>query len=135
MIAILDFGSQYTQLIARAIRQQAVYSVILPHTTTQAQLASMNASGIVLSGGPASVNEENSPGCDPELLSGELPLLGICYGMQLLCKNLGGVVTSGDRREYGRASVSLLSPGGGFSTNGNASKIFSRTGRWSLYTL
>ncbi|MEK8022429.1 MAG: glutamine-hydrolyzing GMP synthase [Candidatus Hydrogenedentota bacterium] len=124
MIAILDFGSQYTQLIARAIRQQGVYSVILPHTTTRAQLMEMKASGVVLSGGPASVNDENAPGCDPELLSGELPLLGICYGMQLLCRNLGGVVTSGDRREYGRALVSLMSPGGGFSTNGCSSKIF-----------
>jgi len=98
-IAILDFGSQYSQLIARRIREQHVYSEILPYSTRAAELARRRPSGIVLSGGPSSVFGEGAPLCDPQIYTLGIPILGICYGMQMTAKLLGGHVKPGRERE------------------------------------
>jgi GMP synthase (glutamine-hydrolysing) len=104
-IAILDFGSQYTQLIARRTREQQVYSEIIRFDTSAATLRERNPSGIILSGGPNSVFEEGAPLCDPGIFELGIPVLGICYGMQLTAKMLGGVVKPGEHREYGHTSI------------------------------
>ena len=105
MIAILDFGSQYSELIARRIREANVYSEVLPHSTTLADLEKKgDIKGVILSGGPSSVFEKDSPKCDPNLFSGKLPVLGICYGMQLMAHTLGGEVVKGKKHEYGKAN-------------------------------
>ena len=107
-IVILDFGSQYTQLIARRIREQNVFSLILPFHTPVERLRQMNPRGIILSGGPSSVFEEGAPRCPPQIFELGVPVLGICYGLQLLAHQLGGQVRPTSRREYGRAEVELL---------------------------
>ena len=104
-IAILDFGSQYTQLIARRIRELNVYCEILRCDMPAEELAARKPAGIVLSGGPASVYEKDAPACDPALFQLGLPVLGICYGMQLMAQNLGGAVEGGVTREFGYAEV------------------------------
>ena len=88
-IAILDFGSQYSQLIARRVREHSVYSELLPHSVTAAELKRMNPRGIILSGGPNSCYEEHAPKLDPEIWKMGLPVLGVCYGMQLMSHDLG----------------------------------------------
>jgi GMP synthase (glutamine-hydrolysing) len=105
-VVILDFGSQYTQLIARRIREAGVYSEIHPCQATAEQVRAMNPAALVLSGGPASVMDPGAPQLDPGILELGLPMLGICYGMQLLAKDLGGEIVSAAEREYGRASFS-----------------------------
>ncbi|MDD4017064.1 MAG: glutamine-hydrolyzing GMP synthase [Kiritimatiellae bacterium] len=107
-IAILDFGSQYTQLIARRVREQQVYSEILRFDTFAAKLGGRRPAGIILSGGPNSVFEKGAPLCDPALFSLGVPVLGICYGMQLTAKTLGGVVKPGNHREYGHTQIEAL---------------------------
>lgn len=104
-IAILDFGSQYTQLIARRVRELNVYCEILPCDTPASKLAERNVSGIILSGGPASAYEADAPAYDPALFRLNRPVLGICYGMQLMARELGGTVAPGAQREFGRAVV------------------------------
>lgn len=104
-ILILDFGSQYTQLIARAVREQNVYCEILPY---QKEIVfEEGLKGIILSGSPFSVNEEFSPSVDIQSLAKKLPVLGICYGAQLMAKLFGGLVEKSDKREYGRATLKL----------------------------
>lgn len=105
MIAIIDFGSQYTQLIARRIREANVYCEVFVPTVSPAELLKRNLRGVILSGGPRSVYEENAPRVARELLTCSLPLLGICYGMQLLCHELGGKVEPSQNREYGRTKI------------------------------
>jgi GMP synthase (glutamine-hydrolysing) len=107
-IVILDFGSQYTQLIARRIREAGVYSEIHPCTLSVDRIKEIQPRGIVLSGGPASVCEADSPGVDPEVFSLGVPVLGICYGMQLMAKGLGGEVVPAQNREYGRAELTVV---------------------------
>jgi GMP synthase (glutamine-hydrolysing) len=104
-IAILDFGSQYTQLIARRVRELNVYCEMLRCDIPAAELKARGAKGIILSGGPASVYETGAPNCDPEIFNLGLPILGICYGMQLMAQRLGGRVESGATREFGYAEV------------------------------
>src|ERR1700690_3960968 len=106
-IVVLDFGGQYTQLIARRIREQSVFSAILPCNATLDQIRAMHPAGIVLSGGPSSVYDPDAPKCDPQVLSLGVPVLGICYGLQWIAHALGGRVEPGERREYGRAEASL----------------------------
>ncbi len=106
-ILILDFGSQYTQLIARRIREAGVYSEIMPFTASWTEIASRNPQGIILSGGPDSAQEEDSPHPDPALYGFEGPILGICYGMQLLALRGGGRVEPGERREFGRSELTI----------------------------
>jgi len=112
-IIILDFGSQYSRLITRRVRELQVYSELVPATTTLAQLQQnphLDIKGFILSGGPASVYDEHAPNCDPAILSSGLPVLGICYGMQLLAQQLGGFVApASGRREYGPATLEVLS--------------------------
>ncbi|MDH4316798.1 MAG: glutamine-hydrolyzing GMP synthase [Desulfobulbaceae bacterium] len=106
-IIILDFGSQTTQLIARRIREQKVYSEIHPYTLELASLKAMNPTGIILSGGPASVYDEDAPISDPGVFELGIPVLGICYGAQLMTKQLGGRVEKAEKREFGKAELSV----------------------------
>ena len=106
-IVVLDFGGQYTQLIARRIREQQVFSAILPCTASVAEVKAQEPVGIVLSGGPSSVYDKDAPVCDPKALDLGVPVLGICYGMQWLAHTLGGKVERADRREYGRAQLDI----------------------------
>jgi len=107
-IAIIDFGSQYSQLIARRVRENHVFSVLCPPTIAPEALREMNAVGAILSGGPASVYTANAPRCDPKLLQLGIPVLGICYGMQLGCQMLGAQVRPTRTREYGRTELVIL---------------------------
>ena len=107
-IVILDFGSQYTQLIARRIREQNVFSVVLPCNASVAEIQSHHPIGLILSGGPCSVYDADAPPADPGMLALGLPILGICYGLQFLTHHLGGKVCPADKREYGPAQVSLV---------------------------
>ena len=103
-VLVLDFGSQYAQLIARRVREQQVYCEIVRHDiTAAADSARSGPEGLILSGGPASVYEPGRRKCDPEIFRLGMPVLGICYGMQLACEALGGHVESAPAREYGRA--------------------------------
>ncbi len=106
-VVILDFGSQYTQLIARRIRELDVFSVVLPCTAPLGDVLALKPKGIVLSGGPSSVYDANAPEADPAVLQTGLPLLGICYGMQFMTQHLGGRVVPGAAREYGHAEVEV----------------------------
>ncbi len=89
-VLVLDFGAQYVQLIARRVREQHVYCEIVRHDITAERVREIAPKGLILSGGPASVYAEGAPKCDPELFDLGIPVLGICYGMQLMCHNLGG---------------------------------------------
>ena len=102
-VLVLDFGSQYAHLIARRVREQQVYCEIIRHDITAERIRELNPQGLILSGGPASVYEPGAPRCDPKIFRLGIPLLGICYGMQLACDALGGEVKSASSREYGRA--------------------------------
>ncbi len=104
-LVILDFGSQYTQLIARRIRELHIYSEILPHDVSREAILKLNPRGIILSGGPNSVYDPGAPALSDFLLDLNVPILGICYGMQLLAHNLGGRVEKSDHREYGSATL------------------------------
>jgi len=106
-IVVLDFGGQYTQLIARRIREQQVFSAILPCTARIEEIRALEPAGIVLSGGPSSVYDATAPVCDPKVLQLDIPVLGICYGMQWLAHTLGGKVEPAERREYGRAELAV----------------------------
>jgi GMP synthase (glutamine-hydrolysing) len=111
-ILVLDFGSQYSQLIARRVREQSVYCEIVRHDISLEAIQRRQPKGLILSGGPASVYEEGAPKCNPELFELGIPVLGICYGMQLACQTLGGRVESSVSREYGRAVVEILADEG-----------------------
>ena len=112
-VVVLDFGSQYTQLIARRIREARVRSVVLPYSTSAAELAALAPKGIVLSGGPSSVYDENAPRGDEEVFDLGIPVLGLCYGMQLMARRFGGEVGRAPGREYGRAVVRVKQGGAG----------------------
>jgi GMP synthase (glutamine-hydrolysing) len=144
MIAILDFGSQYTQLIARRLRELEIYAEILPCTAATEDVLARKPHGIILSGGPASVHKAGAPKIAPELLEAGIPVLGICYGMQLLVHMHGGRVAPAMKREYGQAVVQLLgddplfegvprslkvwmSHGDGAETLGNGFKVIAKT--------
>ncbi len=107
-IVILDFGAQYVQLIARRVREHHVHSVIVPPGVTADEIRALGAVGLILSGGPASVYGKDAPRCSPEVLELGLPILGICYGMQLACEMWGADVTPGRSREFGRTELDVL---------------------------
>jgi GMP synthase (glutamine-hydrolysing) len=107
-IVILDFGSQYTQLIARRIREFNVFSVVLPCTAPIEQIRALNPLGLILSGGPSSVYDADAPAADPALLATGVPVLGICYGLQFIVHQLGGLVEPAPAREYGHAQVDVI---------------------------
>ena len=108
-VLVLDFGSQYAQLIARRIREQNVYCEIVRHNISAETIKARNPTAIVFSGGPSSVYESNAPKCDPNIFKLGIPVLGICYGMQLASQALGGKVESCNRREFGRARLQIQS--------------------------
>ncbi len=107
-ILIIDFGSQYTQLIARKVRELSVFSLIHPHTVTVDEIKRINPKGIILSGGPMSVKDDGAPSVDDAVFSLGIPVLGICYGLQLISYSLGGIVEKADKREYGKATFNIL---------------------------
>jgi GMP synthase (glutamine-hydrolysing) len=107
-IVILDFGAQYTQLIARRIREQNVFSAVLPCTASLEEIQAYKPIGIVLSGGPCSVYDADAPPADPKVLGLGVPILGICYGLQFITHHLGGKVRAADKREYGHADVRII---------------------------
>ena len=109
-IAIIDFGSQYSELIARRIRETQVYSEVISYRTTAKQLRNLDPKGIILSGGPNSVYDDRAPQCDPEIWDLGIPILGVCYGMQLMVKQLGGSVERATKAEYGKASLFIDDP-------------------------
>src|SRR5271163_2178914 len=103
-ILIVDFGSQVTQLIARRVREQGVYCEIAPFQKAEAAFREMRPKGVILSGGPASVLDQNAPSVPMAILTAGIPVLGICYGEQLMAQQLGGTVEAGHHREFGRAT-------------------------------
>lgn len=107
-ILIIDFGSQYTQLIARRIREAHVYSEIHPHTISADEIKSFKPKGIILSGGPMSVYDADAPQIDPAIFKLKIPILGICYGLQLICKNFNGKVEAAENREYGKSVLKTI---------------------------
>src|SRR3984957_14959375 len=109
-ILILDFGAQYTQLIARRVRELGVYCEIHPWDVSDAEVRSFGARGIILSGGPESVTGQAPPGAPPAVFELGTPVLGICYGMQTMAQQLGGQVAGGETREFGYAEVRVGTP-------------------------
>jgi GMP synthase (glutamine-hydrolysing) len=109
-VVILDFGSQYTQLIARRIREQNVFSVVLPCTAPSSEIQAHHPIGLILSGGPSSVYDADAPAADPQMLSLGVPTLGVCYGLHFIVHHLGGKVRSAPKREYGHAEVTIEDP-------------------------
>jgi len=107
-IVILDFGSQYAQLIARRVRENGVYSVLARPDVSAEEIRGLNPKGLIFTGGPSSVYEEGAPRCRPEMLELGLPILGICYGMQIACQLLGAEIHAAEAREFGRASLKVL---------------------------
>ena len=108
LILVIDFGAQYTQLIARRVRECHVYCEIVPHDTTAEAISARNPRGIIFSGGPSSVYDADAPRVDAAIYEAGIPILGICYGLQLMAYQLGGEVRPADRREYGRADLKIL---------------------------
>ena len=115
-VLVVDFGAQYAQLIARRVREASVYSEIVPHTITAAEVAARNPVGIVLSGGPSSVYEPGSPSLDAGILELGIPVLGICYGFQVMARQLGGEVANTGLREYGSTELTVTGDGGALLT-------------------
>jgi GMP synthase (glutamine-hydrolysing) len=113
-VIVLDFGSQYAQLIARRVRELHVYSELLPHDTPWAEIERRNPKAVILSGGPSSVYDDAAPRPDPAIWTSRVPVLGICYGLQLMAHELGGDVIPATRREYGPATVTLTDADGLF---------------------
>jgi GMP synthase (glutamine-hydrolysing) len=111
LVLVVDFGAQYAQLIARRVREARVYSEIVPHTMSAAEIMARKPAAIILSGGPSSVYEEGAPRLDPAMLQGDVPVFGICYGFMAMAQALGGDVAKTGQREYGRTAVSVLEPG------------------------
>src|SRR5436190_13909056 len=107
VIPILDFGGQYAQLIARRVREAGAFSLLVAPNISLEELRAMKPRGVIMSGGPASVNEPNAPRCDERIFELGVPILGICYGMQLFCQILGSDVTASQEREYGRAKLTI----------------------------
>ena len=106
-VLVVDFGAQYAQLIARRVREAHVYSEIVPHTITAAELLAKQPRGVIFSGGPASVHADGAPSIDPAIYESGVPVLGICYGGQLIARDLGGTVAKTGRGEYGRTDLSV----------------------------
>jgi GMP synthase (glutamine-hydrolysing) len=116
MILIIDFGSQYNQLIARRVREFNVYCQIDPPNVDIEHIKKLKPDGIILSGGPSSIYEKNSPKCDEAIFHLGIPVLGICYGMQFMIHALGGTVEKANKREYGFAELKVIAPEGLFKT-------------------
>ncbi len=111
LVLVVDFGAQYAQLIARRVREAQVYSEIVPHTMSAADMLAKNPAAIILSGGPSSVYESGAPQLEAAIVDGSVPVFGICYGFMAMAQALGGKVDQTGQREYGRTAVSVLEPG------------------------
>src|ERR1700712_3328205 len=107
-VLVLAFGSQYVQLIARRVRERHAFARIVRHDVTLDRVRELNPLALILSGGPSSVYEAGAPRCDPRLFDLGVPILGICYGMQLACEAMGGLVRPSPSREYGRAECKVV---------------------------
>src|SRR6186997_1386288 len=118
-ILIVDFGSQVTQLIARRVREEGVYSEIVPFQKAEAAFREMKPRGVILSGGPESVHEAGSPRAPQAIFEAGVPVLGICYGQMTMAAQLGGTVEGGHHREFGRAEVEAKAPSGLFDADWN----------------
>ena len=127
-ILILDFGSQYTQVIARRIRECQVYSEIVPFNTPADEIAALKSKGLILSGGPASVYDKGAPQLDPQIFSLGLPVLGICYGLMLMAHHLGGTVVFTGRREYGAGVLQIANRSELFEGLGNQLDVWNSHG-------
>ena len=112
-VLVVDFGAQYAQLIARRVREAHVYSEIIGHDLTASEIAAKAPAGIIFSGGPASVHVDGAPSIDPGVYDLGVPILGICYGAQLLARDLGGEVSRTGRGEYGRTELTVTDATGG----------------------
>ena len=125
-ILVLDFGSQYTQLIARRLRELSVYSEIVPFNTSVDAIRAKRPAGLILSGGPSSVSDPGAPKCDAAVFTLEVPVLGICYGMQLMTEMLGGEVRRSGHREFGHAIVRSVEggPGAGGASVATKPRLF-----------
>ena len=123
-ILVLDFGSQYTQLIARRVREASVYSEILPYNVPLSKIKEFSPKGIILSGGPSSVYSEGAPLPDPGIFELGVPMLGLCYGMQLMAHMLGGKVAGSQHREYGRAELNICPTHGKVTTKEDVDALF-----------
>jgi len=110
-VLVIDYGAQYAQLIARRVREAQVYSEIVPHTASVAEIMEREPSAVILSGGPASVYADGAPAVDPALFDAGVPVFGICYGFQLMARALGGTVAHTGDREYGRTDLTIVEPG------------------------
>ncbi len=110
-ILVVDFGAQYAQLIARRVRENNVYSEIVPHSLSAKEISDYQPTGIIFSGGPTSVNAEGAPQIDPGIYELGIPILGICYGAQLIALQCGGKVNRNEQGEYGRTEMTVSSPG------------------------
>ena len=128
MILVLDFGGQYAQLIARRVREARVYSELIPHDTPVEEIAAREPEGIILSGGPNSVYEDGAPRIDPALFDLGVPVLGICYGMQLMALLLGGEVGAVQIREYGRSDLRIKNHAGIFAGTPDEQKAWTSHG-------
>ncbi|NIR50544.1 glutamine-hydrolyzing GMP synthase, partial [candidate division KSB1 bacterium] len=124
LILILDFGSQYTQLITRRVREVGVYSEIRPFNTPIEDIRRLNPKGIILSGGPASVYDESAPLPDLHLFELNMPILGVCYGMQVVAYHFGGKVSGAAKREYGLARLHIEKQNGLFKNVNQDSQVW-----------
>ena len=115
MILIIDFGSQFNQLIARRVRENKVFCQIMPPNTSIRKIRKLNPEGIILSGGPSSIYEKNSPKADKSIFDLNIPILGICYGAQLMIQELGGTVEKATKREFGKAELTVTYTAGLFA--------------------
>src|SRR5438105_7774650 len=126
-IAVLDYGGQYVQLIARRVRESRVYCEIFPHDVSAEELVARGVIGVILSGGPASVYDADAPQVDPRILDGRFPVLGICYGMHLMAHVLpGGEVVAEGKREFGPATRASRDPSGMFGRRVGADRAWRR---------
>jgi GMP synthase (glutamine-hydrolysing) len=107
-VLVIDFGAQYAQLIARRVREANIYSELIPHTMSLAEIVAKQPAAIILSGGPASVYEKGAPQIDTALLESDVPIFGICYGFQLMAKGLGGTVEKTGLREFGATQLKAI---------------------------
>ena len=115
-VLVVDFGAQYAQLIARRVREANVYSELVPHSITAAEVVAKNPAAIILSGGPSSVYAENAPTFDSAILTLGIPVFGICYGFQAMAQGLGGVVSQTGKSEYGRTDLTVQNSSKNFSS-------------------
>jgi GMP synthase (glutamine-hydrolysing) len=123
-VLVVDFGAQYAQLIARRVREAHVYSELVPHSITAAEVLAKNPCAIILSGGPSSVYAENAPTFDSSILTLGIPVFGICYGFQAMAQGLGGVVSQTGKSEYGRTDLSAENSTKTFSSLPTSQKVW-----------